>query len=80
MTAAPRDVDFAADDGLHAARGGFVIEMLGGKQIAVVGDGHGGHAATSRLVNQFRDVAGAVEKAVVGMQMQMYEARRFHSG
>ena len=67
MPAASRDVDFAADDRLHATRGGFVIEMLGGKQIAVVGDGHGGHMAPRGFAHQFTNFAGAVEKAVVGV-------------
>ena len=69
VAAGARDVYFAADDRLHAARGGFVVEMLGGKEIAVIGDGHGGHAAAGGFVNQFRDVASAVEKTVIGVQM-----------
>jgi hypothetical protein len=80
MPAAPREVDFTSDDRLHAPRGGFVIKMLGGKQISVVGNGHGGHMPPCRLANQFTDVAGAIEKAVIGVQMQVYERRRFHSG
>ena len=79
VTAAARHIDFAADDRLDAADGGFVIELLGGKQIAVVGDGHGGHAAPRGFVDQFGNVAGAVEKTVVGVQMQMNEARGFHA-
>ena len=78
MAAAARDIDFAADDRLHAARGGLVIEMLGGKEVAVVGDGDGGHAAAGGFVNQFRDVASAVEKTVIGVQMQVDETRSFH--
>ncbi len=51
VAAGARDVNFATDDGLHAARGGFVMEALGGKQIAVIGDGHSGHAPASGLVD-----------------------------
>ncbi len=80
VAAAARDVYFAADDRLHAARGGFVVKMLGGKEIAVIGDGHGGHAAAGGFVNQFRDVASAVEKTVIGVQMQMDETRSCHGG
>ena len=69
VAAGARDVYFAADDRLHAAGGGFVVEMLGGKEIAVIGDGDGGHAAAGRFVNQFGDVASAVEKTVIGVQM-----------
>ena len=67
MAAGARDVNFAADDRLHAARGGFVMKVLGGKKIAVIRDGHGGHAAVGRLIYQFRDVTSAVEKTVVGV-------------
>ncbi len=80
MPAASRDVDFTADDRLYAPRGGFVIKMLGGKEISVVGDGHGGHMAPRGFANQFTNIAGAVEKAVVCVQMQMDERRCFHSG
>ena len=52
--------------------------MLGGKEVAVIGDGDGGHAAAGRFVNQFRDVASAVEKTVIGVQMQMDETRSCH--
>ena len=31
VAAGARNVNFTADDRLHAARGGFVMEMLGGK-------------------------------------------------
>src|SRR5260370_27404974 len=40
VAAGARDVNFAADNRLHAARGRFVVEMFGGKKIAVVRDGH----------------------------------------
>ena len=78
VTAGARDVNFATDDRLHAARGGFVVEVLGGKKIAVIGDGYGGHAALGRLVNQFRDVTGAVEKTVIGVQVKMDKTRCRH--
>jgi hypothetical protein len=43
--------------------------MLGGKEVSVIGDGYGGHAPAGGFVNQFRDVASAVEKTVIGVQM-----------
>ena len=64
-----RDVYFAADDRLHPTGGSRVVEMLGGKEVAVIGDGDGGHAAAGGFVNQFGDVASAVEKTVIGVQM-----------
>jgi quercetin dioxygenase-like cupin family protein len=78
VAARARHVNFAADDRLHAPRGGFVMEMLGGKKIAMIGDGHGRHAPAGRFVYQFRDVTGAVEKTVIGMQVQMDKTRCRH--
>ena len=78
VAARSRDVYFAADDRLHAARRRLMMEMLGGKKIAVIGDGYGGHAALGRLVNQFRDVTGAVEKTVIGVQVKMDKTRCRH--
>jgi len=46
-----------------------VVEMLGGEEVAVIGDGYRGHAPAGGFVNQFRDVASAVEKTVIGVQM-----------
>jgi len=43
------------------------------KNIAVIGHGHGGHAKLMDALDQFLDVAGAVEQRVVAMQMQVDE-------
>ena len=43
VAAAFGDVDFAADDGLDVSLAGFIEKIGGGKQVAVIGDGHGGH-------------------------------------
>ena len=80
VTAAARDIHFASDDGLDAPRGGGVVELLGREEIAVVGDSHGGHAAPRRLVHEFLNPAGAVQQAVIGVQMQMNESRSRHVG
>ena len=53
-----------------------MIEIRGGEKIAVVGDGHRGHAPPRRFGRQFADFAGAVQKTIVRVQMQMYEVRR----
>ncbi len=70
-----RDVHFAADDRLHAVRGGLMIEIRGGEKIAVVGDGDGGHAPARGFRRQFADFAGSVQERVVRVQMQMNEVR-----
>ena len=80
VTAAARDVDLATDDRLDAARGGVMVELLGREQIAMIGDGYGRHAAARRFAHQFLNVAGAVEQAVVRVQMQVNEARSAHAG
>jgi hypothetical protein len=69
MAAGARDVDFAADNRLHASRGGFVMKVLSGKKIAVISDGHGGHALVGCLVYQFRDVTSAVEQTVISVHV-----------
>ena len=68
-----RDVHFAADDRLYAVRGGLMIKIRGGEKIAVVRHGDRGHPAARGFGGQFADFAGAVEKRVIRVQMQMYE-------
>lgn len=54
------------------------MKVLSSKQIAVVRDSHGGHAAVGCLINQFRDVTSAVEKTVVGVNVKMDKTRYRH--
>jgi hypothetical protein len=79
VPAAACHVYFAADDRLHAPRRGLMIELLGGEQIPVIGDSDRGHAATGRLGDQFLDITGAIEQAVVGVQVQVNETRSTHA-
>ena len=69
------DVEFAADDRLHAGMFGRVDKMDCAKNIAVVGHGHGGHAELFHALAEFFDVASAVEHGIVGMQVQVDELR-----
>jgi len=80
VTAALGDVDFATDDGLDAAGGGFMGEIGGGEEIAVVSDRNSGHAAARCLVQHLGHVAGAVEEREVRVQMKMNEIRMAHDG
>jgi hypothetical protein len=50
------------------------------KNIAVVGHGHGGHAELMNALDQFLDVASAVEQRVIAMQMQVDELILAHEG
>src|SRR5580700_10807474 len=74
------DINFAADDGLHAAGGGLVVKIGGGEEISVIGDGDGGHAAARGFIDEFADIAGPVEQREIGVQMKMYEVRVSHAG
>src|SRR5580700_3992754 len=78
--AAGGDINFAADDGLHAAGGGLVVKIGGGEEISVIGDGDGGHAAARGFIDEFADIAGPVEQRKIGVQMKMYEVRVSHAG
>ncbi len=69
------DVEFAADDGLHARMFGGVDEVDRAKDVAVVGHGHGGHAQLFHTLAKFFDVTSAVEHGVVGVQVQVDELR-----
>jgi hypothetical protein len=74
-----RDVHFAADDGFYAVGGGLMIEIRGGKEITVVGDGYCGHTAAGSFGGEFADFAGAVQQRVVRVQMKVNEVRGIHA-
>ena len=73
------NIDLAAYDGLDP--GGFCgfIEVNTTVHHAVVGDGNGGLSQLLHPVHDPVDAAGAVQKAVFGMDMQMYKAHGFTS-
>ena len=77
-TAALGDVNFAADDGLDVALAGFMEEIGGGEEVAVVGDGHGGHFLAGGLVEKFGGFTRTVEEAEVGVNVQVNELRIAH--
>jgi hypothetical protein len=77
VVAAPfGDIDLAADNRLHPVRRSLMIEILGDEKVAVIRHSHGGHGAPGGLFRKLLDLTGAIEKAVIGVQMQMYESRR----
>jgi hypothetical protein len=57
----------------------LVIEVRGGEEIAVIGDGDGGHPSARCFGGQFANFASAVEKRVVRVEVQMYEVRIRHA-
>jgi uncharacterized protein len=80
VPASLRDVHFAADDRLHAARLGRVIKRFRREQIPVIGDGHRRHLPARRLVDHFLEVASPVQQTIIRVQMQVNESGSFHAG
>lgn len=74
-----RDVHFAANDGLYAMRHRLMVEIGGCEEISVICDGNGRHSPASSLGSEFSDFAGAVEKRVVGVEMEMNKVRSRHA-
>ena len=67
------EVELAADDGLDALGLGGVVELDRAVEIAVVGKGEGGHAEFHGPVHEPVDAAGAIEEAVVAVDVEMDE-------
>ena len=72
------DVDLAADDRLDAGGHRLLVELDGAEHVAVVGDRQGRHAAFLGALDQVADLDGAVEEAVLAVQMEMDEIGVFH--
>src|SRR2546426_2980596 len=64
MAAAFGHVDLAANDGLDVALAGFIEEIGSGKEIAMVGDSHGGHLLAGRLIQKLGGFASPIQHAV----------------
>ena len=78
VAAALGDVDFAADDGLDIALAGFIEEIGGGEEVAVVGDGHGGHFLARSFVEKLGGFARAIEKTEISVDVQVNKLRIAH--
>src|SRR6266478_1288147 len=78
MAAAFSQVDFAADDGLDVALAGFIEEIGGSKEVAMVGDGHGRHFLPRRFIQKLGGFAGSIEQTVIRMNVKMNELRLAH--
>ena len=65
------DVALAADDRLHGGLLGRVVEGHRAVHDAVVGHGHGRHAELRGPGQERLEVAGAVEHAVLGVQVEV---------
>src|SRR5260370_24220989 len=71
MAAALSNVDFAADDGLDVALAGFIEEIGGGEEIAMVGDGHGGHLLAGPVIQKLGGFAGPRAPARTRVQRKL---------
>ena len=73
VAVAGRDVDFAADDGLHALLLRFFIKINDAIHRAVIRNRDGIHALRLRRRDEVGDAARAVEQAELRMDVQMGE-------
>jgi len=78
VAAALGHIDFAADDGLDVALAGFIEEIRGGEEIAVVRDRHCGHLLAGCFIQELGGFASSVEQAVIGVDVKMNELRLAH--
>jgi hypothetical protein len=74
-----RDVHFTADNGLNSRACCRVIEPDGSEQIAMIGNGHRGHAIAGRGLRKHVVVDSAVEQTESRMQVKMDELRQRYS-
>ncbi len=78
VAAALSYIDFAADDGLDVALASFIKEIGSSKEIAVIGDGYGGHLLAGRFIQELGGLASPVEQTVIGVNVKMNELRLTH--
>ena len=71
--AAGGEVGLVPDDRLDAGLLALAVELDRPVQVAVVGDGAGGHAQRLGLGDQLGDAVGPVEQAVVGVAVEVRE-------
>jgi hypothetical protein len=67
------EVELAAYQGLEPLRLCGAVEFDGAVQIAMIGEGQGGHSQLRRAVHQPVYAAGSVEQAVVAVNVKMDE-------
>jgi hypothetical protein len=75
VAAAARDVRLHPQDGVHAFLLAGFVELDGAEEAAVVGDGERRHAELGRAGHHGVDARGAVEQAVVGVDVEVDEIR-----
>ncbi len=67
------DINFDADNGLDAGLGCFFIKLDGAEHGAMIGGRHRMHAELRSTLQQVIDANGTVQKAVLGVHVEMDE-------
>ncbi len=75
-----REVDLAAKDGLDAGLHGGLVHLGATIHVAVVGDGHRGHAQLLRALAHGGQAGGAVQQRIFRVHVQVDEAARVAAG
>ncbi len=68
-----REVNLAAEDGLHAGGVAFFVELNDAEQCAVVGERHGGHAQFRRALGERIHFGKPVKEGVFAVHVKMNE-------
>jgi len=69
------NINFDADDGLDAGLGRFFIKLDGTEHGAVIGGSHRMHAELCSALQQVVDANGTIQKAVLGVHVEMDKIR-----
>jgi hypothetical protein len=72
-SASRRDVELRAEDGLHAGLHAGRVEIDAAEEVAVVGQGERGEAQLLRALDELLEARGAVEQAVLRVDVQVNE-------
>ena len=73
------DVCLAAEDGIDASFGRFVMKVLDTKHICMIGNGHGPHNIIDGLLKQLRNTCCPIQDGILGMYMQVTEIHFFRT-
>ena len=79
VAAARSHVDLAAEDRLDPGRHRLPVELHRAEHVAVVGHGDGRLPQALGPLDQRGDLVGAVQQAVLGVAMKVYEVVHSHS-
>src|SRR5450432_1978114 len=73
MAAAACNVGLATDDRLDAAALHRAVKRNGAEHVAMISHGTGFHPQVFDAFGEWLDLDGAIQQAIVGVQMQVYK-------